>query len=64
MTSNPKEAPKKWQLILLIVLTTALVNYGLGFLSGNIVASLKITASLACVVGITLVLISKPKSSK
>lgn len=63
MTNRAKEAPKKWQLILLIILTTALINYGLGFISGNLAATLKIVLSLACVVGIIIVIAIKPKHS-
>ena len=55
MTNIRKEAPKKWQWILLIILATALINYGLGFISGNIVATLKIVVSLTCVIGIAII---------
>lgn len=55
MTNTRKETSKKWQWILLIILATALVNYGLGFLSGNIVATLKIVVSLTCVIGIAII---------
>ena len=59
MTNRAKEAPKKWQLILLIILTTALINYGLGFISGNLVATLRIVVSLSCVASIVIVVVRK-----